>query len=111
MPAPPGMSLQRQSRGCAYYHDELRILTSGACDLVKVKVEGGVQGLGGETGGYIYIYMKLKSLTQLCFILYTMTLMSADSLNVCIFVLAYNSHFANHTLHFYFRTTAVLPLL
>ena len=42
MPAPPGMSLQQQNRGCAHYHDELTILTSGACDLVKVKVEGGV---------------------------------------------------------------------
>lgn len=45
--------------------------------------------------------MKLKAFTELCFIPYTMTLMSAGSVNVCLLVLAYNSHFANYTLHFY----------
>ena len=54
--------------------------------------------------------MKLKALAELCFVLYTMILISADSVNVCLFVLAFNSHFANHTLHLYVRTIAVLPL-
>ena len=54
--------------------------------------------------------MKLKALNELCFVLYTMTLMSADSLNICLSVLAYNSHFANHTLRFYYYTSISVPL-
>ena len=56
------------------------------------------------------VYMKLKAFNELCFILYTMTLLSAGSVNLCLFVLAYNSHFANHTLHFYYYISISLLL-